>query len=64
MNALVEELGIEVRHFVATVHSFPDAHLKKELDVRYVNKFLGLLAAEIWCRLFITNEIKSDATLN
>ncbi len=41
-----------------------DAHLKKDLDVRYVNKFLGLLAAEIWHRLFITNEIKSDATLN
>ena len=34
MNALVEELGIEVRHFVATVHSFPDAHLKKELAER------------------------------
>ncbi len=36
----------------------------KELDVRYVNKFLGLLALEIWYRLFITKEMKPDTTLN
>lgn len=36
---------------------------KPELDVRYVNKFLGLLALEIWYRLHITNEMKSDMTL-
>ncbi|MBI3639026.1 MAG: asparagine synthase [Thaumarchaeota archaeon] len=41
-------------------------HLKKlvkEPDVRYVNKFLGLLAFEIWFRLFITKEIKPNDTL-
>ncbi len=37
---------------------------KNDLDVRYVNKFLGLLAFEIWYRLFITKEIKSDTSLN
>jgi asparagine synthase (glutamine-hydrolysing) len=37
---------------------------KEELDVRYVNKFLGLLALEVWYRLFITKEMKSDTTLN
>ena len=37
---------------------------KKELDVKYVNKFLGLLALEIWYRLFITNEMKPDDKLN
>ncbi len=41
-------------------------HLKKldnDPDVRYVNKFLGLLAFEIWFRLFITKEMKSTDTL-
>ena len=33
------------------------------LDVKYVNKFLGLLAFEIWYRLFITKEMKSDEQL-
>ena len=33
-------------------------------DVRYVNKFLGLLAFEIWYRLFITKEIKSNTLLD
>lgn len=33
-------------------------------DIRYVNKFLGLLALEIWYRLFITKEMRSDETLN
>ena len=34
-----------------------------DLDVKYVNKFLGLLAFEIWYRLFITKEMKSDEQL-
>ena len=38
--------------------------LDKELDVRYVNKFLGLLAFEIWYRIFITKEMREDATLS
>ncbi len=41
-------------------------HLKKLVknpDVRYVNKFLGLLAFEIWFRLFITKEIKPTTKL-
>ncbi len=37
---------------------------KNDLDVRYVNKFLGLLALEIWYRLFITKEMKSDTNLS
>ena len=42
-----------------------DKYLNKtDLDVRYVNKFLGLLAFEIWYRLFITNEMKDTATLD
>jgi len=36
---------------------------KEELDVRYVNKFLGLLALEIWYRLFISKDMKSDEQL-
>lgn len=39
-------------------------HIDKNLDIRYVNKFLGLLALEIWYRLFITKEIKDDLLLN
>jgi len=42
-----------------------DKHIdKSELDVRYVNKFLGLLAFEIWYRLFISGEIKSTTRLD
>ena len=35
-----------------------------ELDVKYVNKFFGLLAFEIWYRLFITKEMDSNTTLD
>ena len=37
---------------------------KGDLDVRYVNKFLGLLAFEIWYRLFITKDMSANTTLN
>ena len=33
------------------------------LNINYINKFLGLLALEIWYRLFITKEIKPDTVL-
>lgn len=35
-----------------------------DLDVRYVNKFLGLLALEIWYRLFITQEMNANTKLS
>jgi asparagine synthase (glutamine-hydrolysing) len=38
--------------------------LDKDSDVRYVNKFLGLLAFEIWYRIFITKEMKEDTILS
>jgi len=43
--------------FVKNIH-------KNNLDIRHINKFLGLLGFEIWYRLFITNEIKSTTKLN
>ena len=36
---------------------------RSDLDVRYINKFLGLLAFEIWYRLFVTNEMKENEKL-
>lgn len=36
---------------------------KTDLEVRYVNKFLGLLAFEIWYRLFITKEMSQEERL-
>ncbi len=36
---------------------------KDDLNVMYVNKFLGLLAFEIWYRLFISKELSSNTTL-
>ena len=40
-------------------------HLKKDiLDVKYVNKFLGLLSLEIWYRLFITKELSPNTKLS
>ena len=42
-------------------------HFKKldeKPDVRYVNKFFGLLAFEIWYRIFITKEMNSEIKLS
>jgi len=36
---------------------------KDDLDIRYVNKLLGLLACEIWYRIFITKTMESDEQL-
>jgi asparagine synthase (glutamine-hydrolysing) len=39
-------------------------HIDKEnLDIKYINKFLGLLAFEIWYRLFITKELSPNTKL-
>ncbi len=39
-------------------------HIDRDnLDTRYVNKFLGLLALEIWYQLFISKEIDDSITL-
>jgi asparagine synthase (glutamine-hydrolysing) len=35
-----------------------------DLDVKYVNKFFGILAFEIWYRLFITKEMDSNTILS
>ena len=41
-----------------------DKHISKNnLDVRYVNKFLGILALEIWYRLLITREMNENEKL-
>ena len=37
---------------------------RNDLDVRYINKFLGLLAFEIWYRLFVTKEMNANTKLN
>lgn len=36
---------------------------KENLDIKYINKFLGLLAFEIWYRLFITKELSPHTKL-
>jgi len=36
---------------------------KPDLGIKYVNKFLGLLAAEIWYRIFITKEMNTNTNL-
>jgi len=43
--------------------SWLENNLKSELDVKYINKFLGLLAFEIWYRIFVTNEMDSNTLL-
>ena len=35
-----------------------------DIQVRYVNKFMGLLAFEIWYRLFVTKDMSANTTLN
>ena len=37
---------------------------KPDLDIKYVNKFLGLLSLEIWYRLFVTKEMNSTTKLS
>jgi len=37
---------------------------KDNLDVMYVNKFLGLLAFEVWYRIFITKEMTQNTKLD
>ena len=37
---------------------------KPDLDVKYINKLLGLLSLEIWYRLFITKEMNSKTKLS
>jgi asparagine synthase (glutamine-hydrolysing) len=39
-------------------------YLEKDLDVRYVNKFYGLLAFEIWYRLFVTKNLSDSEKLS
>ncbi len=44
-----------------------DSHFNKvdsTKDTRYINKFLGLLALEIWYRMFVTKEMRKDQVLN
>ena len=39
-------------------HEWIKKNIKQnDIDVRHVNKFYGLLAVEIWYRLFVTNEM-------
>jgi len=41
-----------------------NSHINKEnLNVKYVNKFLGILALEIWYRIFISKEINANEKL-
>ncbi len=37
---------------------------RDDLDVRYINKFLGLLAFDVWYRLFVTREMDPNTKLN
>ncbi len=36
---------------------------KNDLDTRYINKFLGILALEIWYRILIIKEMNEDEKL-
>ena len=41
-----------------------DRHISKnDLDIRYINKFLGILALEIWYRLLVTKEMNENEKL-
>ncbi len=41
-----------------------DTHIDKEnLDIKYINKFLGLLALEIWYRIFVSKDMDPNEKL-
>jgi asparagine synthase (glutamine-hydrolysing) len=46
--------------------SWIDSYIDKrdDLEIRYVNKLLGLLALEVWYRLFVTKEMSPETTLS
>ncbi|MEW6044191.1 MAG: asparagine synthase C-terminal domain-containing protein [Thermoproteota archaeon] len=46
--------------------SWIDSYIDKrdDLEIRYVNKLMGLLGFEIWYRLFFTKEMSPDTILN
>ena len=44
--------------------SWIENNLKNDLEIKYINKFLGLLALEIWHRIFITKEMNPDTKLS
>ena len=43
------------------IHKYID---NSNLDIKYINKFLGILAFEIWYRLFVTKEMNRNTTLD
>lgn len=44
--------------------SWIDSYVDRDdLEIRYVNKLLGLLALEIWYKLFVTKEMNPETTL-
>ena len=56
-NSNIVESGIINQNWI-------DANIdKNDLDVRYINKFYGLLALEIWWRLFITKKLTPNDKL-
>ena len=57
-NARIIEDGWINKEWISSHINNPD------LDVRYVNKFLGLLALEIWYRLFVTKEMNAKTKLS
>ena len=57
-NARIVEDGLINNEWICSYISKPD------LDVRYVNKFLGLLSLEIWYRIFITKEMNPQTKLS
>ena len=36
---------------------------KNDIEIRYVNKFFGLLAYEIWYRIHVTQEMNSNSKI-
>ena len=40
-----------------------EKNLRENINVKYINKFLGLLALEIWYRIFISKEMEPETKL-
>lgn len=57
-------LGAEISKVGWINPDWINLHLSKELDdVKYINKFLGLLALEVWYRIFVTKEMNCNSKL-
>ncbi len=63
VNTYLNNSSISNEKYISNSWILSATQKANALDIRYINKLLSVLSFEIWYRLFVTKEIKSDETL-